>query len=116
MAGFSSDCMSGLERGALESLTIPREQCTRTDLDASEGKERLMDVLPLLITKAKPPVLVLPGQRPLHRPSGLAQPFVLVDPLLGEDRFHAQLAETLAVRLRVVGQVALDRVGFRPGA
>ena len=33
-----------------------------------------MDVRPPLIADAEPPVLVDPGQRPLHRPAGLAQP------------------------------------------
>ena len=73
-----------------------------------------MDVRPTLVADAEPAVLVDPGQRPLHRPAGLAQPALVVDPLLGQDRLDAHLLQALAVRLGVVGQVPLQGVGLPP--
>jgi hypothetical protein len=49
----------------IERLTVPTEQITRTDFDASQREERLMDVGTPLVPDAKPAVLVQPGQRPL---------------------------------------------------
>src|SRR5512142_3379161 len=73
-----------------------------------------MDVRPTLIPDAEPPVLVSPGQRPLHRPAGRTQPALVVDPLLGQDRLDPHLTQPLAVRLGVVGQVPLHGVGLLP--
>src|SRR3954452_21792115 len=85
----------------LDRLTQPCEQGTRTDLDEGQGEERLMDLRATLVADAEPPVLVGPGQRPLHRPAGLAQPRVLIDPLLRHDRLDPHLPQPLAVRLAV---------------
>jgi hypothetical protein len=74
-----------------------------------------MDVRPTLVADAKPPVLVGPGDRPLHRPAGLTQPALVVDPLLGQDRLDAEFPQPLAVWLGVVGQIPLQGVGLLPG-
>src|SRR5204863_1607551 len=96
----------------LDRLTEPCEQCTRTDLDAGQGEERLMDVRPTLVPDAEPTVLVDPGQCPLDRPAGLTQPALVVDPLLGQDRLDTEFSQPLAVRLGVEGQVPLHGVGL----
>jgi hypothetical protein len=71
-----------------------------------------MDLRPTLKADPKPAVLVQPSQRPLHRPAGLAQTALVVDPLLGKDRLDAQLPQPLAVWLRVVRHVPLHDVGL----
>src|SRR3954449_12843015 len=98
----------------LERLTEPSEQCTRTNLNAAQGEECLMDIRPTLITDPEPPILVQPGQRPLHRPARLTQAALVVDLLLGQDRLDAHRAQSLAVGLGVVGQVSLQGVGLLP--
>ena len=73
-----------------------------------------MDVRAPLIADAKPPVLVHPGQRPLHRPAGLPQPAVVVDPLLGQTG-STPIPQPLAVRLGIVGQVPCKASGLLLG-
>ena len=51
-----------------------------------------MDVLQLLVTQAKPPVLVSPHQHPLSRPARFTQPFAIVDPLLGQNRLYVHVS------------------------
>ena len=70
-----------------------------------------MDIRPALVADAKAPVLVHPGQRPLDRPAGRPQPALIVDPRLGPDRLDPHLPQSLAVRLGIVGQVPLHRIG-----
>ena len=41
-----------------------------------------MDIGPTFLADAEPPVLVEPGQRPLHRPTGLSQSLLVIDLLL----------------------------------
>src|SRR3954452_15824127 len=98
----------------LDRLTQPCEQGTRTDLDEGQGEERLMDLRASLVADAEPPVLMGPGQRPLHRPPGPAQTDLVIDLLLGEHRLDSDLLQPLAVRLGVVGQVPLQGVGLLP--
>ena len=43
-----------------------------------------MDVPTTFIPDAEPPVLVAPGQRPLHRPAGLAQPLLCLESLTSQ--------------------------------
>src|SRR5258708_33168087 len=69
-----------------------------------------MELRSTLIADAKPPVLVKPGQRPLHLPTSLCHPLLVIDLLLGEDRFDAKVAQPLAVRLGVVGQIPLQGI------
>src|SRR5258708_11299591 len=69
-----------------------------------------MELRSTLIADAKPPVLVKPGQRPLHLPTSLSQPLLVIDLLLGQDRFDAKVAQPLAVRLGVVGQIPLQGI------
>src|SRR4051812_26084878 len=73
-----------------------------------------MDVRTTFVTDAQPPVLVFPGQGPLHRPAGLTQPALVVDPLLGQDRLDPDLPQPLAMRLGVVGLVPLQGIGLLP--
>src|SRR5262249_52464709 len=101
-------------QGALYRLTQPREQNTRTDLDESQGEERLRDVRPTLVANPQAPVPVRPGPRPLHRPAALTQPGFVIDPLLRQDRLDADRPQPLPVRLAVVGQVPLQGVGLSP--
>ena len=75
-----------------------------------------MDVVPTLVADTQAPILVDPRQRPLDRPPGLPQPGLVVDPLLGQDRLDAQLPQSLAVGLGVVGQVPLQGIGLLPRA
>ena len=60
------------------------------------------------------PVLVQPGQRPLHQPAGLPQAAAVVGPLLGQHRLDPHQPQPLPVRLRVVRPVALQGVGPAP--
>src|SRR5438270_13685855 len=89
----------------LERLTKPVEQECRTDFDAGDREERLMDIGTSFIANPKPPVLVDPAQRPLHHPAEHPQPAPILGVLLGQKRIDAELMKARAVRLRIVGPV-----------
>ena len=85
------------------------------DQRTTEFHESFVDVGPLLVADAEPSELVQPTSGAFHRPAGLAQAALVVDPPLRQDRLDAEFPQPLAVRLGVVGQIALHGVGLLPG-
>lgn len=86
------------------------------DFDTSDRQERFVDVGTAFVAHAEPAVLVQPAVGTLDDPSVDPQAAAVIGAAAGQDRLDAAGTQLAAVRLRVVGAIALDPLGAVAGS
>src|SRR5215216_7954445 len=81
------------------------------DERATEGKERLVDVVAALVADRQAAVAVQPGQRALHDPAVAAQALLGLDPLPRDPNLDVPTAQCPAATGDVVGLVGMELGG-----
>src|SRR5215210_4101917 len=81
------------------------------DQRAPQVEERLMDVVPPLVTHLETPKAVQPRQGALHHPPVLTQPFARLDPAPGDAGGYPPLPERLAAARVVISLIRVQLLG-----